>query len=148
VHKSHRDLLPKGEYPIGLFVIVPDSSLRPASDPDRTSVPDAWIERPPYGGVTEIAIAKWNISEIQEEWPGASVGTNIEIIYKIDDENVIGVLVRQLPQNHPIVVHTNKGIQPYLPSSKPIKLDSPERRGYMFFKSLLGALVIIEFAID
>lgn len=148
VQESHRDLLPKGEYPIGLFILVPDNSLRPASDPDRTSVPDAWLERPPHDGMTEIAIAKWNISEIQEPWPGASVGTKFEIIYKVDDENVIGVLVRQLAHNDPIAVHTNEGMQRYMPTLEPIRLDSPERRGYMFFKSELGALVIVEFAID
>src|SRR6185436_15123368 len=33
--KAHRDALPLGKYKVGLYILVPDNSLRPASDPDR-----------------------------------------------------------------------------------------------------------------
>lgn len=72
VIKLHRANVPAGQYPIGLLIYVPDDCLRPASDPDRTSVPDHWLTRPAYGGMLEIGVTHvdWKASRGSMPWLG------------------------------------------------------------------------------
>jgi hypothetical protein len=87
---------PPQTYQIGLRILIPDRSLRPAKNPDSTSVPDKWLERPPYGGVSELAFMTWKCAGYQEEWPGASIGTELLYAMKIQSDVLHLILLRQL----------------------------------------------------
>jgi hypothetical protein len=148
VLKGHRRDMRQGEYPIGLYIAIPDSCLRPASDPDRTSVPDLWLDRPQERGVVEIALMKWDVREIAEEWPGRSVGVKLLLVYRLSEQIVVGVLLRYLTADNPIAISIDDKVDSVSSSKTKVILDSPERRGYISAETVTGALCISEFAID
>jgi len=141
--------LPLGKYKVGLYILVPDNSLRPASDPDRASLPDIWLDRPSPDGAIEIAIATWNINEVPEDWPGKAAGTQLIAVYGVSEVQAIGIFARALPAQHPItesVATMFEQMAPILP--KKIILDSPERRGIVAGTTIHGSLCLVELAID
>ncbi|WP_299079961.1 hypothetical protein [uncultured Paraglaciecola sp.] len=148
--KTHKNDIPKGNYAVGLHIIIPDSSLRPASNPERTSVPEHWIDRPVEGGLVEISVMRWNYGGIDEEWPGQSVGTQLKFPYILCKEKmeVIGIISRHLPKAHPESININSYVDNFTNNYKPIVLDSPERRGYFCGLNKVGSIVITEYAID
>ena len=140
-------------YPVGLFIGIPDSSLRPASDPERTNTPDHWLPRPSPNGVVEIAVMKWKVLQIGEEWPGKKDGTELKFACITSaensyDEEAVGVLTRYLSYDHPVAQSINKSANQAASGYDPIILDSPERRGYTAGYNSAGAIVIAEYAVD
>lgn len=152
--KLHRRDVPRGKYPVGLHIAIPDSCLRPASDPDRIGVPDLWLPRPSYGGSVEIAVMKWNMAldlkEIPgvEEWPGKAAGTKLFAEFCFDHDTKLGLFVRYLNADDAISRSINEAVNKIIARYQPIVLDSPERRGYFFASSVGEAILISEFAID
>lgn len=149
--KLHRDEVPEGEHVVGLFVTIPDHCLRQASQPDKLPDPDLWLERPPYGGVVEIAIASWDFTgqfgvAPKEEWPGQKHGTVLRaaFAYPGAEAKTLGILTRHLDAEDPIAIDAEKR-RPKVP---PIILDSPERRGIIVGRTKGGAIGIQEVAID
>lgn len=148
VLRSHRSQVPTGNYAVGLYICIPDSCLRPASDPVRTSNADHWLPRPAYGGVVELAVMQWKIREVQEDWPGLSAGTELRLAYCRPDNEVVGVLTRYLSAEHPDAVAMNRNVNELTKQYKPVVLDSPERRGYIAGTNKIGSIVLTEYAID
>jgi hypothetical protein len=142
--RSHRDRVPKGKYPVALYILIPDSCLRPASNVDNTTDPDRWLDRPPYSGAVEIAIMEWDHTGRKEEWPGQSAGTQLFAVYLTGETTTILMLWRVLPSDHPAVITAEK----MRPKVQPVVLDSPERRVTMFGYDKLGGISIVEYAID
>lgn len=64
---SYDDLLPANTYRVGVYIVIPDDCLHPATQPDRTKEPTAWLERPEYGGCMEIAVMVWDPRNAREE---------------------------------------------------------------------------------
>lgn len=152
--KAHRNEAPSPAEARGLIILIPDSSLRPASlpDPKYTTLPNTWFERPPAGGVAEITIMTWTFAEVEkiEQWPGFSHGTQLRIFYQFGEEGGVGVLTRMLPPDHPLGIEALQVAEPppHVKAMRPINLNSPERRMYFMGKSTFGALLISEYAID
>src|SRR5262245_24772618 len=46
--RADESRLPPGAYRVGLFVVIPDTCLRPIADPDRQPEPTKWFVRPSY----------------------------------------------------------------------------------------------------
>lgn len=146
--RSHRQTVPDPIFPVGLYIVVPDLSLRRASDVDRASLPDVWLARPEVKGAIEVAIATWNTDVVPEEWPGQAAGTQLVAAYNAGAGNVVGVLTRALPENHPVLRSVETLLSARVPRLRPIRLDSPERRGVVGTTTVHGALALVEFAID
>lgn len=148
VLKSHRAAVPAPEYPVGLYVVIPDLSLRPASDPDNAIDPDHWLERPAYGGVEEFAFIRWDWRGRLEEWPGQHAGTQLVFGCPYPGSEVFLVLRRSLGPDHPDAHAYNDQVAQATRPYRPIVLDSPERRGYIAGLTPKGAITLTEFAID
>lgn len=146
--KSHKDDSPKNKYTVGLYIAIPDRSLRKASLPEQISDPDCWVQRPSYGGVIEIAIIRWTLDKIPEKWPGKAAGTEFLYGFKYNENEMLGVIGRSLHTSHPIAKSINSLVQTNTSRYKPIQLDSPERRGYLAGLASDKAILITEFAID
>ena len=132
---------------VGLFILIPDACLRPASDVARARDPDVWLDRPPYEGAIEIAIMEWNFAHWKpgdEEWPGQKAGYILFAAYCNGPRSAILMLRRTLPAGARAVIEAEK----MRPRLKPIVLNSPERRAMRFGTTTHGSLLIIEYAID
>lgn len=145
--RSHRNAVPIGKYPVGLYILVPDCSLRPASDVDCATKANIWLERPPYDGTVEIAIMSWDVTRVFEEWPGKAAGTQLVADYKAENHRVVGLLMRALTPDHPVSTSVKSLLAPYKNIRK-FTLDSPERRGLISTTTVDGALGLVEVAID
>ena len=146
--KSHRNQVPPGIYPVGLFIGIPDECLRHAGLPDERWTPDIWLDRPTLGGLVEVAVMRWHPSDFTEEWFGKSAGTNLFCYYGFPNGSVVGLLSRHLPANHPDVIAGRKSDAAYIARFRRRVLDSPERRGYSAAINKAAAIVLREIAID
>lgn len=154
--KSHRKDISFDQYPVGMFIVVPDSCLTKAKCPDNTSSephysnePDYLIDRPLSGGIVEISVIKLHLREFRgEEWPGRRAGTVIQFAFKLDDDYTICILTRHLHAMDVNVHAINSMIDSYVAKFTPILLDSPERRGVVFGETPTGSLIVTEYAID
>lgn len=146
--KSYQRDVPVDKYPVGLHIGIPDSSLRRSSDPTKSSLPDHWLDRPEYDGFLEISLIITDFSDGREEWPGKAAGTVPKFFYRINEDDVLLVLVRYLGPENQLTKDIEAKIRSAIADTKPITLDSPERRGYIFGKNEIGSIVITEYAID
>jgi hypothetical protein len=150
--KTHRNTVPQGIEAPGLLIVIPDQCLRPASLPDTMPEPFCWLPRPPYGGLTEVAVADFNFGTSNQspsgvKWPGQDHGTELVAICRTHHGRAIALVVRQFSGDHPIAKNYMKVFEG-LSLPQPIILNSPERRGVLFGRSNLGSLLIWEFAVD
>lgn len=151
--KTHRDKIPKGIYPVGLYIGIPDQCLRPASNPDEIEDPEYWLDRPDYKGMVELSVMRWRPTELLEgdSWPGEKAGTKSLFLFRSGVNEFILVCYRHLGSSNILSIRTRRHIESTVlrvPGNRPIILDSPERRGYVFGYNETGSLSIVEYAID
>jgi hypothetical protein len=112
VLKSHRDELKNGAYEVGVWIRIPESSLVPAADPDHSTKPDYWLDRPVHKGSVEIAILRWDVTGWGDhDWPGRKAGTRPIVAYtqpQTYGRFVICVMQRNLLPEHPLALEVEE----------------------------------------
>jgi hypothetical protein len=139
---THRDQVPQNFFDVGLYINVPDSCLRRASQVEKQIKPDCWVDRPMYGGVAEISVARWPYIAGQIAWPGMDIGTKPLWRHVIITSNeVVGVLVRHCSESDNLSKAISRMVRPPPPPGM------PEPRYYRMDRHL-GAIFITEMAND
>lgn len=149
VLKSHRSICPDGAIPIAIRLAIPDSSLRPASDPENSTTPDIWLDRPPYDGMTEVIVLYWSwaLGILPDSWPGMEVGAQPFAFFKFSEADYLALLVRQHSSDS-TDAEVVFSVLDRIEWPKRVVLDSPERRVVIMSVSPMGSLQLIEHAID
>jgi len=133
----------------GFLIVIPDASLRPASDPDVASEVDTWLDRPQYDGFVEVAIGRFRPGQFSHGLQRLEEHLFEVHLARLADDSAVYMANRACPPDS-LAAQT---YQQWLDQARaqfpaPVTLDSPERRAIVFANSNRGAIMALELAID